>query len=176
MQYINFNSIFVKNKIITNNKTTIMAKYEETFEETKTIVNQLILNSGLSNNANITILTNNRAKDIFKVNKANELLKYRTGDDIIIVLNEKIFDQLTPEQRVIVAEESLASISYDLENDKLVISKPDVVTFSGLLSKHTFEVWNVLRESIKTLYAAEQQEEDKVAATTKSKGKKQFAA
>jgi len=146
-----------------------MAKYEETFEETKTLFNQLILNSGLSNNVNITILTNNKAKDIFKVNKANELLKYRTGDDIIIVLNEKIFDQLTPTQRTIVAEESLASIGYDLENDKISISKPDVVTFSGLLNKHSFDVWNVLRESIKSLYAKEQQTDDELTSTSKSK-------
>ena len=146
-----------------------MAKYEETFEETKTLFNQLILNSGLSNNVNTTILTNNKAKDIFKVNKANELLKYRTGDDIIIVLNEKIFDQLTPTQRTIVAEESLASIGYDLENDKISISKPDVVTFSGLLNKHSFDVWNVLRESIKSLYAKEQQTDDELSSSSKSK-------
>ncbi len=99
------------------------------------------------------------------------MLKYRTGDDVIIVLNEKIFDQLTPAQRIIVAEESIASVGYDLEAGKLIISKPDVVTFSGLLSKHSFEVWNVLRESIKTLYQKEEQTEDELAASSK-KGKK----
>ena len=72
-----------------------MAKYEEPFEETIDLYNQLIEQAGLSNFVNITILTNNKAKEIFKVNKANELLKYRTGDDIIIVLNEKILDQLS---------------------------------------------------------------------------------
>jgi len=144
-----------------------MAKYEEPFEETIDLYNQLIEQAGLSNFVNITILANNKAKEIFKVNKANELLKYRTGDDIIIVLNEKIFDQLTEEQRVIVAEESLASIHFDSEKDKIVISKPDVVTFSGILAKYSFDTWNVLKESITTLYNAEKQEEDEVAAITK---------
>lgn len=144
-----------------------MAKYEEPFEETQDLYNQLIEQAGLSNFVNITILTNNKAKEIFKVNKANELLKYRTGDDIIIVLNEKIFDQLTDEQRTIVAEESLASIHFDSEKDRIIISKPDVVTFSGILAKHSFDKWNVLRESITTLYNAEKQEEDEVAAITK---------
>ena len=60
------------------------------------------------------------------------------------------------------------------ENDKLIITKPDVVTFSGVLSKHTFDKWDALRESIKTLYAAEKQAEDEAANTT-SKGKKQFS-
>lgn len=144
-----------------------MAKYEEPFEETIDLYNQLIEQAGLSNFVNITILTNNKAKEIFKVNKANELLKYRTGDDIIIVLNERIFDQLTEEQRVIVAEESLASIHFDSEKDKIIISKPDVVTFSGILAKYSFDTWNVLKESIKTLYDAEKQTEDETEAITK---------
>lgn len=144
-----------------------MAKYQEPFEETQDLYDQLIEEAGLSNYVNITILSSDKSKEIFKVNKANELLKYRTGDDIIIVLNEKIFDQLTDEQRKIVAEESLASIHYDTEKDKIVITKPDVVTFSGILSKYSFDTWNVLKESIKTLYTAEKQQEDEVAAITK---------
>lgn len=148
-----------------------MAKFEEPFEDTQDLYDEVIKAAGLDQYVNITILVNNKSKELFKINKANELLKYRTGDDIIIVLNEKIFEQLTDEQRRIVVEESLASIHYDTENDKLVITKPDVVTFSGVLSKHTFEKWNVLRESIKTLYAAEKQAEDE-AANAKSKGSK----
>jgi hypothetical protein len=151
-----------------------MAKFEEPFEDTQDLYSEIIKTAGLDQYVNITILVNNKAKEIFKINKANELLKYRTGDDIIIVLNEKIFEGLTDDQRRIVVEESLASIHYDMENDKLIISKPDVVTFSGVLAKHTFDKWEALRESIKTLYAAEKQVEDEAANAT-SKGKKQFS-
>ena len=148
-----------------------MAKFEEPFEDTQDLFNEVIKTAGLDQYVNITILANNKAKEIFKINKANDLLKHRTGDDIIIVLNEKIFEGLTDEQRRIVIEESLASIHYDMENDKLLISKPDVVTFSGVLSKHTFEKWDALRESIKTLYAAEKQAEDEAANATSKKAK-----
>ena len=58
----------------------------------------------------------------------------------------------------------MASIHFNTEKDKIEISKPDVVTFSGILAKHTFEKWNVLRESITTLYNAEKQEEDEAKA------------
>ena len=135
-----------------------MAKFNEPFEETQALFDEKIITAGLDQTVNITIVVNDSAKEIFKVNKANELLKYRTGDDIIIVLNEKIFDQLPTEHRHIVAEEALASIHFDAEKDKLIISKPDVITFSGVLSKFTFDTWNVVRESIKTLYQAEKEE------------------
>jgi hypothetical protein len=149
-----------------------MAKYEEPFEDTQSMFNEVIEAAGLSQFVNITVLTNNKEKEICKINKANELLKYRTGDDVIIVLNEKIFEQLPAEQKRIVIEEAIAYISFDTENDKLVITKPDFMAHTGILRKHTFGVIDVVRESIKTLYQAEKQAEEESKATTE-KAKKQ---
>jgi hypothetical protein len=143
-----------------------MAKYEEPFEDTQDLYNEAIQAIGLNHYLNITILVNNKAKELFKPHKANDLLKYRTGDDIIIVLNEKIFDQLTNEQKKIVVDESLAGIHFDTEKDKLIITKQDVVTYSGILAKYGFDTWNVLQESVKTLYNAEKQEEEENVQTT----------
>lgn len=135
-----------------------MAKFDEPFEDTQALYDEKIKAVGLDQYINITVVVNNTAKELFKVNKANDLLKYRTGDDVLIVLNEKIFEQLTDAQKHIVVEDSLASIHFDTEKDRLVITKPDVIAYSGILSKFTFETWNVVRESIKTLYAAEKSE------------------
>jgi len=136
-------------------------KYEEIFEDTQAMYTQAQSNANLTNRVNITVLTNNKA------------------DDIIIVINEAVLEKLTPEQQLMVVEESLASISYDSEADAIVINKPDVVTFSGLLRKHTFETWNVLRESIKSVYDAEKQAEDERKAQAekakKDRASKKFA-
>lgn len=151
-----------------------MAKYEEPFEDTQSLFNEVIDAAGLSQLINITVLTDNKAKKIFDPIKANELLKYRTGDDVIIVLNEKIFEQLPTDQKRIVAEEAIAYISFDSENDKLVITKPDFMAHTGILRKHTFAVIDVVRESIKTLYQAEKDAEEETKAITE-KAKKQKA-
>lgn len=135
-----------------------MAKFDEPFEDTQALYDEKIKAVGLDQFINITVVVNNTAKELFKVNKANDLLKYRTGDDVLIVLNEKIFEQLTDAQKHIVVEDSLASIHFDTEKDRLIITKPDVIAYSGILSKFTFETWNVVRKSIKTLYAAEKSE------------------
>lgn len=143
-----------------------MAKYEQPFEDTQEIFNVAIDATGLQNYINITVLSNNKLKKIFDVIKANELLKFRTGDDVFIILNEKIFEGLTDEQKAIVAEQALAFISFDTENDKLVITKPDFLEHTGILSKYGFEIINVLKESIKTLYQAEEQDEAEDVQTT----------
>jgi len=96
-----------------------MAKFDEPFEDTQALYDEKIKAIGLDQYINITVVVNNTAKDLFKVNKANELLKYRTGDDVLIVLNEKIFEQLTDAQKHIVVEDSLASIHFDTEKDRL---------------------------------------------------------
>jgi len=144
-----------------------MAKFETPFEDTQELFNKVIDSTGLGNyGVVITVLTNNTAKEIFKVTKANDLLKFRTGDDVIIVLNEKIFEKLTDEQKLIVVEEAVAYIAYDSENDKLLITKPDFIAHSGILRKHTFATIEVVRESVKTLYEAEKQTEEEDVQTT----------
>ena len=131
-----------------------MARYEEPFEDTTDLYTKFIEKAGISNYINITVLTNNKAKDIYKVNKANELLKYRTGDDIIIVINENVLDKLDDADKEMIIEESISSIHYNTE-----IYKPDVVTFSSILSKHGFDKWNRVRETISLLFESEKQTE-----------------
>ena len=81
-------------------------------------------------------------------------------------VDEKIFEKLTDQQKQIVAEQALAYLSYDTENDKLVVTKPDFLEHTGILAKHGFDVINVLKESIKTLYQVEEEEEAENKQTT----------
>ena len=45
------------------------------------------------------------------------------------------------------------------------------MTYSGILAKHGFDTWNVLQESVKTLYTAEKQEEDETTSATSKQAK-----
>ena len=143
-----------------------MAKYVQPFEDTQEIFNRAIDVTGLQNYITITLLSNNKSKKLFDVIKANELVKFRSGDDVFIILNENIFEKLTDQQKAIVAEQALAYVSFDSENDKLVITKPDFLEHNGVLAKYGFDIINVLKESVKTLYQAEEQEEEENVQTT----------
>jgi len=136
-----------------------MAKYLEPFDDTKEIYNQVITKANLDLNVSIKILVDNRQKDIYRVFKANDLIKHMTNNDIIIVINETVYDRLTEEQRIMVTEESLAGIHFDNEKEKVIITKGDVQTYSGLLRRYGYEKYEVLKESIKTIYNAEKEEE-----------------
>jgi hypothetical protein len=135
-----------------------MAKYEEPFDDTQEIFDGVIANAELDRYVNIKLLSDNKCKTITKVVKANPLLKFETKNDLYIFVNEQIFEQLEDWQKVIVAEEALAGVYFDTEKDKLEIKKGDIETFSGLLSKYGYERYEVVRESIKTLYQVEKEE------------------
>ena len=135
-----------------------MAKFEDVFDDTQTLFTSLLLNANLAQVVTVKLLTDNKQKDIYKVVKANDLVRYMTNNDVVIILNENIFDQLPEDQKKIIAEEAIASISFDFENDKLALAKPDLTTFSGIISKYSLEKYPETKELIRLLYS---QEEDK---------------
>lgn len=135
-----------------------MAKFEDVFDDTQTLFTSLLLNANLAQVVTVKLLTDNKQKDIYKVVKANDLVRYMTNNDVVIILNENIFDQLPEDQKKIIAEEAIASISFDFENDKLALAKPDLTTFSGIISKYSLEKYLETKELIRLLYS---QEEDK---------------
>lgn len=144
-----------------------MARFEEPYEDIESLFDEVIVNqSTLPPSVNIKLLADNKSKKIFKVMRANDLLKYRTGDDVIIIINQNIFEQLTDVQKMIVAEEAVAYIAYDMDKDKVLITEPDFLAHSGILRKHTFEVIENVRETIKSLYDAENQAEDESLSRT----------
>lgn len=136
-----------------------MAKFEQPFEDTKAIFDGVIVNADLDRNVTIEVLVNNRQKEIYKPIKTNDLTKYKTGIDIFLVINEKVFDQLTEVQKVIIADEALSGIHYDNEKDKLIVSKTDFTTYSGILRKYGAEQCIELKELVKLIYAQEKNSE-----------------
>jgi len=136
-----------------------MARYEEPFDDTKEIFENVISNADLSRFINFKLLINNKQKEIYKPIKANDLVKHMTNNDVVIIINERIFEQLTDEQKVMVAEESIAGVHFDAEKDKINFTKGDIQTYSGILRKYGYDKYEVLHESIKTLYNVEREEE-----------------
>lgn len=136
-----------------------MAKYEEVSEFNENIFNEIIAETDLERYINIKILSDNRQKKIGSVVKANPLVKHMTNEDIIIIINEKIFDGLEDSQKRFVADELITEIGYDFEKDKIIIAKHDITTFSGILRKYTFAVYEQVHECIKSLYDAKNNDE-----------------
>ena len=147
-----------------------MAKFDEVFPDTAAIFKKTIAATNLGDNVSIKVLTNNKLKELGKVVKATDLLKHMTGEDIVILLNESVFECLETQDadgndsdilQVMAVEELLTYIEYDpAGNDgagKVTLGKPDVKTFSGILSKYGYDNWEILFESVKAVFAQQKE-------------------
>lgn len=142
-----------------------MAKLEYPHEDIRDAFKEVIGESMLDNYLNITVIADNSVKTVTKVIKCSPTEKLKTGDDVNIMVNELIFEQLPADLQRMVIDEALAGISFDTENDKLIIKRPDVITFTGMFKKYSYEEWLVLKESIKTLLSDKVQQADQTKAT-----------
>lgn len=138
-----------------------MAKFEEPFDDTKAIFKTVIDGTDLERVINIKILTNNKLKEIGTVTKTNDLVEFLSSENIIIQVNEEVFEQLDEVQQILVADSLITSIEYDNEKDKLSIRKPDVVGHSGVIAKYGEKVFLNTLEVIKIAFeqAKEKKEE-----------------
>jgi len=80
-----------------------------------------------------------------------KLFNFMTDYDVIIQINEPIFDQLEDNQKDYIVKDLLAQVVYDIEKDKLTIVKPDITTFSGVLRQYDIDTYSGIKESIASL-------------------------
>lgn len=144
-----------------------MAKFEDVYEDTLDFFNQQINNSGIPAFINIKILSNKNIKDFGSVTKTQDIVKFMTDYDVVIQINEPIFDQLEELQKTYIVKDLLARIVYDMEKDKLVVNQPDVSTFSGVLRQYDIDTYLGIKESIVTLLEQKKIEEDLVKQNNK---------
>jgi hypothetical protein len=138
-----------------------MAKFEEVYEDTLTLFQKHIDQTSIPRMVKIKILSNDAIKKEFgKVSKTNDIVKFMTDYDVVIQVNEPIFDQLEEKQKEYVVRDLLAQIVYDMEKDKISIVSHDITTFSGVLRNYDIDTYLSIKESIITLLEQKQIEED----------------
>ena len=138
-----------------------MAKFEEVYEDTLTLFQKHIDQTSIPRMVKIKILSNEAIKKEFgKVSKTSDIVKFMTDYDVVIQVNEPIFDQLEDKQKEYVVRDLLAQIVYDMEKDKISIVSHDITTFSGVLRNFDIDTYLSIKESIITLLEQKQIEAD----------------
>ena len=138
-----------------------MAKFEEVYEDSLELFQKHIEQSQIPRLVKIKILSNDSIKREFgKVSKTSDIVKFMTDYDIVIQVNEPIFDQLEGNQKEYVVKDLLAQIVYDIDKDKISIVSHDITTFSGVLRHYDIDTYLSIKESMVTLLEQKKIEED----------------
>jgi len=137
-----------------------MAKLVQVNEDTQKVFDGLIDNLDLEKfNVNIVVLANDNLKQIGKVAKASDVIKALSDKDVVIIVNEEVFDKLDPKDKHMVADSLLTGVAYNSEKDSVVLTKPDFNFHVGIIRKYSPEV--CLRVNEIVALAIQQQEDAK---------------
>jgi hypothetical protein len=112
---------------------------------------------------------NNKQKQLIKIIKSNELVNVMSdGVDFAVIVNEDVFDKLTPEYQNIALVESIGGISVS-ESDVLSKNPPDFTTHTGVLTKFGDSKVIAFKESVASIYDAIKEEEARAKAERSTK-------
>lgn len=149
-----------------------MVKYDETSDYIVNLFNEVRDNTTIPHWVEFRVLTNNKLKKMCDIIKANDLVQLLTeGLNFVVVVNEKIMEQLPNEMQKIAFDELLAGVHIS-DSDAVSIEKPDFNTYTGVLSKYGDAEIIKLHESIISLYDVAKQKEAEEKAEIKAKKSK----
>jgi hypothetical protein len=135
-----------------------MAKLEDVTPALRERIEKILEDYSLTQKLSALILSSPKLKEIGKVSKASPVVHKISSDDVVIIINEDVFDfigegeddEVKTALQQIVLEELLTGIEYNDKTSSVVIKKPDFTTYSGLLSKYDAKTIMVLHESIQS--------------------------
>jgi hypothetical protein len=141
-----------------------MAKLIEASDEVVELFDKVRDNTTIRSWVEFKVFCNNKQKkDVCKAIKSNELVeKLSDGVNFAIVINESIFNELPADLQWIAIEDCLAGVAVS-ESDTVSYEQPDLAIHSGIYHKYKDKAI-VLKESIKSLYDKQKQQEDEAKA------------
>ncbi len=78
-------------------------------------------------------------KSLIKISKIPDNYAMKLGKDLQVSINEDLFMSFDDESIDILYEQELDKVSINLDSGKIKMLKPDVNTFSSLISKYGFD-------------------------------------
>lgn len=137
-----------------------MSKFFEITEENVVLFNKVLDETSIPHWIEFKLLGNNNQKKLYEVRKLSELYEFISdGTQVVIIINEDIFDQLPDDMKELTYHELLAGIHLN-DSDKILIDEYDFKTYSGVLTKYGSDEMIKYKESIISLFDKKREEEE----------------
>jgi hypothetical protein len=115
-----------------------MAKYTQASETIDRLINEISNDLGLIHyGVDFQPLCVNKAKEVCKIVKANELAEYASEREnlVFVVCYEDAFDLVDEKTKYMWLRTEMDKVSYDTEKDKMVIGCPQITIPVGIYEK-----------------------------------------
>lgn len=122
-------------------------QYYEPSEELQNYIKDIWVKLDLEESIKYKIIGDNKQKTLITAKKLSALYQYLSDCEILISVNEEVFEGLDEDEiRKILIEQELSRISVNLESGKIKIEKVDLQTTSFVVKRYDAE--KVVRANI----------------------------
>lgn len=135
-----------------------MSKFYELSEDTISIFNGIFVKKAFPVDVKFQFIGSESQKNLIKITKINDQFSFLLGKELLVSINEDLVNVFDEESVQILIEQEMDKVSINIDTGKIKLVKPDLTTFSGIVSKYGIE--KVTRANgVEELY--NQQKEDK---------------
>ena len=132
-------------------------RYDELSEDIREIFMEIFNSKSFALTIGFEFVQDPKQKQLIKVQKLTEIYAFLLKKEILVYVNEELYDKLDEETVKILFEQEIDKIGVNAKNGKIAMNKPDIVTFSPLITKYGAE--KVMRANQVDLLSADQQED-----------------
>lgn len=85
-------------------------------------------------------VANSKQKRLIKISKITDTYSYLLDADILVVFNEEYYNDFDEQTRLILIEQEIDKIEFDLEKGTISIKEPEINTSCGIIEKYTLKL------------------------------------
>lgn len=136
-----------------------MAKIFEANDEHKELILNVAKDAMLDSYMTIKVLATDKQKQVIKVKKSSPIEETlgKCTDSIVVIICQPVFDELSDEQRELIAKDALSCVSYDLDKSKIIVTQPEIACTIGGRQ----QLGNNLLDALETAVLVAQQIEER---------------
>lgn len=110
-------------------------RYGKTSEDVINFFNE-INKTQMTDKISFLFISDSEAKELITIKKINDKFKFVLERDLIVTINEDLFDKFDDISKKLLIEEELSKVNFNYESGKISIGKADFVTNMKTISKY----------------------------------------
>jgi predicted house-cleaning noncanonical NTP pyrophosphatase (MazG superfamily) len=114
-------------------------RYDDISDDIKDKFLEIVEKKAFNTKIGFAFVSDSKLKKLVKVSKLTEVYNFLLNKEILVYINEDIYDKLEEDIVEILFDQEIEKITFDYEKGKIIMDKPDLVTFSPLLAKYGTE-------------------------------------
>jgi hypothetical protein len=116
-----------------------MSKFYEISEDTKKDFFDIFNKKSFPLSLNFQFVGSESQKNLIKISKISDQFSFLMNKDLLVSINEDLMSVFDQTSITILIEQEIDKINMDIKSGKIKMVKPDLTTFSSIISKYGVE-------------------------------------